>query len=154
MNTEKKVEKSKFAIVNEVAVIFKLGDFGKVESFIRKTAKTLEREVETANRSIKNERHNLKSELSELGEKLEDAQQSVAEAYTNLDPKDLQTNDAQRKYMETYLDAIDGAELAVKDLEDLTKEKKEDSDKVIKNLQDEIAVRTNRISRLLVGAKE
>jgi hypothetical protein len=155
MNKEVKnvVAKSQFSIVNEVAVMLNLGDFGKVEGFIRKTAKTLEREIETAERSIVNEKHNTKSKLSSLTEKLEDARQSVEEAYTNLDPELLKTNDTQRKFMETYLSDLDAVEAVVVVIEEEIKEGKEVSAKVIEKLGKEVKVRKTRIARLTKGAK-
>jgi predicted nucleic acid-binding Zn-ribbon protein len=155
MNKEVKnvVAKSQFSIVNEVAVMLNLGDFGKVEGFIRKTAKTLEREIETAERSIVNEKHNTKSKLSSLTEKLEDARQSVEEAYTNLDPELLKTNDAQRKFMETYLSDLDAVEAVVAGIEEEIKDAKEVSVKVIEKLGKEVAVRQTRIARLTKGTK-
>jgi len=155
MNKEVKnvVAKSQFSIVNEVAVMLNLGDFGKVEGFIRKTAKTLEREIETAERSIVNEKHNTKSKLSSLTERVEDAKQAVEETYTNLDPELLKTNDAQRRFMEQYLGDLDRVEAIVAGIEEEIKDAKEASKKVIEGLAEEIKVRKTRIARLTKGNK-
>ena len=153
MKDQKEVAKSEFAIVNEVAVMLNLGDFGKVESFVRKASSILKREVDTAERSIINEKHNTKSKLDDMQEKLEDAQQSVSETYTNLDPKDLKTNDAQREHAKIYFAALDKAEGVVKGIEDKIAAIKETSDNKVKSLNDEIAVRKTRINRLTKGEK-
>jgi F0F1-type ATP synthase membrane subunit b/b' len=150
---ESVVLKSKFAIVNAVAAMLNLGDFGKVESFIQKTARTLDREIETASRSIANEKHNLKTTLGDMKEKLEDAQQNLEESYTNLDPENLKTNDAQRNYMEIYLGAIDRAESIVEGFEAAIIKAKKTSEESVELLNAEIAIRKKRISRLTKGNK-
>lgn len=144
---------SQFEIVNKVAAMLNLGDFGKIENFVTKTANTLAREVETAERSKKNELHNLDTKLAALNEELEDAQLSVEEAYSNLDPANLKTNEAQRSFMETYLEALDKAEAVVLGIQENIKRAKEASEKVIENLDKQIAVRQTRINRLTKGVK-
>ena len=144
---------SDLAIVNTICAKLNLGDFGKVQNFFDKTVSTLKREVETAERSKKNELHNLETKLSGLKEELEDAQDSVEDAYTNLDPANLKTNEAQRIYMETYLASIDSAESVVLGLEKNIERVQEASDKVIENLDKQIAVRQTRIDRLTKGVK-
>jgi len=155
MSESKKVLKpSKFAIVNAVVAALNLGDYGKVENFVQKTARTLEREVDTAERSITNSKHNLKSKLSSLEERLEDAQVAVEEAYTNLDPKDLKTNEEQRKYMDKYLFNIDSAEGYVLGLEEEIEKVKEESEEEIKNLNKQVSIRKQRIARLTKGVTD
>lgn len=144
---------SQFEIVNKVAAMLNLGDFGKIESFVSKTASTLKREVETCERSKKNELHNLTTAMADLKEKLEDAQDSVEEAYSNLDPANLKTNESQRSYMETYLSNLDSAEALVLGIEKTIELTQEASDKVIEGLDKQIAVRQTRIDRLTKGVK-
>ena len=145
------VKKSKFAIVNAVVIALNLGDYGKIENFVQKTAKTLEREIDTLGRSIKNAEHNYASDLAQDSEKLEDAQQYVEDSYTNLNPDKLKTNEAQRGYMETYLSAIDLAEGRVLGIEKSMEKKKEVQKDLIKELNEQIAVRKKRINRLTKG---
>jgi len=150
MNT-KEVKKSKYAIVNAVVVALNLGDYGKIEGFVQKTVKVLEREVDTLERNIVNAEHNFQTSLSENTEKLEDAQQCVEDAYTNLNPDNLKTNEAQRDYMETYLERIDTAEGKVLGIERSMEEEKERHDENIKEFKEQIAVRKTRITRLTKG---
>jgi len=148
------VEKSRFAIVNEVAALLNLGDFGKVESFVRKTIKKLEREIETADRSIINLKHNAEQELSLLNDKLEDAQQSAKEAYTNLDPKNLATNEAQRNHIEVYLGNAQTAEENVLNVEQEIEAAKKCTAEAIKHLEEEISTRKVIISKVARKAKK
>ena len=122
-----------------------------IESFIQKTAKTLERENDTLNRSIKNAEHNHLSDLAQDKEKLEDAQQYVEDAYTNLNPDKLKTNESQREHMETYLTSISRAEGKVLGIEEAMKKKLEVHLELIKELKAQIAVRKKRVSRLTKG---
>jgi hypothetical protein len=151
MSQQKVLKPSKFAIVNAVVAALNLGDYGKVEGFVMKTAKSLERENETITRSIANAKHNLKTKLSGLEEELEDAQMAVEEAYTNLDPNDLKNNEAQRVHMSKYLTAIDTAEGYVLGLENKIKDAKEVSKDEIKELETQADVRKKRIARLTKG---
>jgi len=144
---------SQFEIVNKVAAMLNLGDFGKIENFVTKTANTLAREVETCERSKKNELHNLETKLAALNEQLEDAQLAVEESYSNLDPANLKTNEMQRSFMETYLSSIDSAESVVLGIQKSIEDVKEASDKVIENLDKQITVRQTRIDRLTKGVK-
>jgi hypothetical protein len=148
----KEVAKSEFFLVNEIAVALNLGDFGKVEGFFRKTVKSLGREIETAERSIVNVKHNAESVMRGLVEVLEDKQQAATEAYTNVAPEDLKNNDAQRKYMKTYLAAIAHAEGIVKGQEAIIKEAEEVTDAEVKRLTEEIDVRKAIIAK--VGKKQ
>lgn len=149
--SSKVLKPSKFAIVNAVVAALNLGDYGKVEGFVMKTAKSLERENETIARSIVNAKHNLKTRISGLEEELEDAQMAVEEAYTNLDPKDLKNNEAQRVHMATYLGAIDRAEGFVLGLDGKIKDAKEASKEEIADLDKQADVRKQRIARLTKG---
>jgi prefoldin subunit 5 len=142
---------SQFEIVNKIAAMLNLGDYGKVENFISKTVKTLEREVDTLERSKKNQEHNFSTSLATLKEELEDAQMSLDETYANVDPKDLATNEMQRSFMETYLSRIDIAEAKVVGIEKKIEDATEASAKIIEDLDKEIAVRNKRISMLSKG---
>jgi prefoldin subunit 5 len=142
---------SQFEIVNKIAAMLNLGDYGKVENFISKTVKTLEREVDTLERSKKNQEHNFSTSLATLKEELEDAQMPLDETYANVDPKDLATNEMQRSFMETYLSRIDIAEAKVVGIEKKIEDATEASAKIIEDLDKEIAVRNKRISMLSKG---
>lgn len=150
MSTEV-VKPSRFKIVNDVVALLKLGEFGKLESFIKKTVSVLEREVTGLKRSIKNEQGNLNVLIEDIQEQIEDAQQGVEEAYTNLDPEKLKTNEAQKEFREKYLDSIDNAEGVVRKLEDFLGTHKEISQEVVESLEAEIAVREMRIKRFKEG---
>lgn len=142
---------SQFEIVNRIAAILNLGDYGKVENFISKTVNTLKREIETLERSKKNEQHNLASTIATLEEELEDANVSLQETYANVDPKDLTTNEMQRKFMETYLSSIDIAESKVEGIKKKIDKVNEESTKVVEDIDKEIAVRERRITVLSKG---
>ena len=144
---------SQFEIVNKVAAMLNLGDFGKIENFVEKTVSTLKREIETCERSKKNELHNLESKMAGLKEELEDAESAVEEAYTNLDPANLKTNEAQRSFMDTYLSRLDAAESVVLGFKEKIKATQDEADEVLKNLDEEIVVRQTRIDRLTKGIK-
>ena len=151
MSTTEVVKPSRFKIVNDVVALLKLGEFGKLESFIKKTVSVLEREVTGLKRSIKNEQGNLSVLIEDIQEQIEDAQQGVEEAYTNLDPEKLKTNEAQKEFREKYLDSIDNAEGNVQVLVETLEAHTKLSQEVVENLEAEIAVREMRIKRFKEG---
>jgi len=153
-NTDNKVTGSKFSIVNQIATILKIGDFGKVESFINRIDSTLTREISTANRNISNIKHNLEGKIALQKEHLADAEKEVEDAYLEVSPEDVATNQKQRAFMETYLDHIEVKEAAVakveKTIEDLNEQAKDDIDAQEKK----IAVRKSRIALITKGKKQ
>jgi uncharacterized protein YPO0396 len=144
------VPASQFAIVNKVAAMLNLGDYGKVEHFITKVVTKLGREVDNLETSVKNERHILKGKLSKEQENLQDAKETLEETYLNIDPKALKTNADQRAAIEPYLDAINSAEITVKTVEDAIEALTEASNETVKDLKEEIQVRKDRISLITV----
>jgi len=155
MSVRKVVQKpSKFAIVNKAVAALNLGDYGKIEGFVSRTADILKRESETATRSISNAEHNHKTELSILGEELDDAVQSVEDAYCSLEPEQLKDNASQRAFRETYLDSIDYAEGIVLGIEKKTKEVIEAHEAKVAGYQKQVDARQLRIVRLTKGIIE
>jgi len=151
MENSKPVTSSKFAIVNAVATALNLGDYGKIEGFVERTAKALKRENETFSRKIKNAEHNFESTNTQLADDLEDAQQAVEDAYKNLDPAKLVNNEMQKAFRATYLASIDTAEGKEKGVEESIKTLKEAHKEEVKKHQDQIDIRTKRIKRLTKG---
>lgn len=145
------VKKSNFWLVNEVAKMLNLGEFGKLENFVGKTVKFLEREMDVAERSISTANFNFKSKKETLEEKIEDAEISLRESYTNIDPASIKTNDDQKAFREKYLSKIDKAEAKVLGLQEELKAEKDKLRAEVDDLKEEIAVRKRRISQLETG---
>lgn len=154
MNRKEVKPVSSLAIVNTVAAILNLGEFGKVENFFNKAVSTLRREIETAERSKKNAEHNHSIALATYQEQLEDAEATVEDAFTNVNIDKLQTNEMQREYLEVYFSNIDRAEEKKIVIENKIKTATEAYEEQIKELNEQIDVRLVRLSRLTIGAKQ
>lgn len=154
MNRKEVKPVSSLAIVNTVAAILNLGEFGKVENFFNKAVGTLRREIETAERSKKNAEHNHSIALATYQEQLEDAEATVEDAFTNVNIDKLQTNEMQREYLEVYFSNIDRAEEKKIVIENKIKTTTEAYEEQIKELNEQIDVRLVRLSRLTIGAKQ
>ena len=142
---------SKFAIVNKAVAALNLGDYGKIEGFVGRTADILKREQETAERSIENAKHNWKTELVVLNEELEDAETAVEESYCNLDPEKLKDNAAQRSFREQYLTSLDQAEAVVAGIEAKIEKEKDSHEEKVAKYQKQVDIRVKRIKRLTKG---
>jgi hypothetical protein len=142
------VTASKYALVNRVATALNLGDFGKMEGFVERTAKYLERENETAVRNISSLKHNFKTDSSQISDDREDAVGEVDDAYDMLDPSKLKNNDMQKDFRKIYLAGIKKAEGKLLGIDQAIIEDQEAHDKAVKVYQDQIDSRKNTIKRL------
>ena len=148
---ENSVKKSKFSIVNLICATLKLGDFGKVDSFISKVVRTLNREIETFKRNKSAIKYTEKGRISEYKEELEDAQVALEDAYSNINPENLKTNDAQKRAMVPYLEHIDACEEECTCIEKKIEDYKETMKKEIKAIDENIAWREVRVKKLSLG---
>lgn len=149
MSTEKTVVvKSQFAIVNAIAALLKLGDFGKLESFFTKVIKKLESEIDVYKRNISNYRHNSKHVVAELEDNLADAEEEQKEAFKNVSPDQVSNNASQKAFIEEYLSNLASGDIKVKSINDKIKAEKEALTEAIKAANAEIAVREERIDTI------
>jgi hypothetical protein len=142
---------SKFAIVNKAMASLNIGDYGKIEGFVSRTADILKREAESATRSITNAKHKHTAALVVLNEELEDAKEGVEEAYCDLHPEKLKDHASQRAFREEYLSTIDAAESVVLGIEDKIEAAKEAYKVKIAGYKEQVTVRETRITRLTKG---
>lgn len=115
---------SKFGIVNRIAAILKLGDFGKIENFITKVEATLNKEISTLERNLSNEKFNSDNRIKDLEEKLEDRKADLADSYLAIDPKNVSNNEAAKSFIDTYLGNITEHQTVVSTIEDAIADEK------------------------------
>jgi ABC-type Zn2+ transport system substrate-binding protein/surface adhesin len=137
--------KSKFAIVRAISIILNLGDDGKMESFLTKVIRTLEKEIVVFKKNFDVLKFNYEQELQEFQEKLEDAEASFQDSLLEIDPVRIKTNEQQTAYVETYLSNIDNKTLAIKSIEKRSLQLTEVFEKAKKEIQDNIASLEKRI---------
>lgn len=139
---------SKFLIVNKIARMLKLGDFGKIESFIERVEKLMNKEISSLEKNTSNAKFNSENRKDELKDQLEDAKSDLENAYLAIDPKAVDTNEKQKAFMEVYLDKLAAAEAAVEEIEEAIKAEDERLAKEIKENDEAILVRKARITSI------
>lgn len=150
MSTTNENAASSFSIVREIVTLLKIGDAGKLESFIRRTVRQLENEKKTLAKNLEILKFNFENEDEKRQDKLEDAKSALEESYLAIDVDLIKTNEAQDSFMNIYLSNIDSAALKVKALEEKAEAAKSAYEKESKAISDQIeslSTRINRISR-------
>jgi hypothetical protein len=116
-NNENVIAESLYTIGRAIAAKLKLGDVGKVDSFLGRITKDLKRAVEIEERELSTLNFNHKGDLSDLKDRLEDANTDLALAFEAIIPEQVATNDLQIKFADTYLEGLDMAEMKVESIE-------------------------------------
>lgn len=139
---------SKFAIVRAIATLLKLGDEGKVESFLTKVIKRLKKEIVVYKKSLENAKFNYDQEVDELEEKLEDAAAAYDASLLEIDPTKVDSNEKQAYFIDIYLDNIDSKLLAVQRIEKNMENAKETYNKKVEEFNAQIASLTKRLTAI------
>ncbi len=151
-NTETGVSKSKFSIVRAISTLLKLGNDGKIESFLEKVIRQLKKEVTVYKKNLDTLSFNYEQTVEELKEKLEDALDAYEHSLLEIDPAKVGTNEQQSAYIEVYLDNIDLKALAIKALEEEIAEKEESYKKEKETIEKQISSLTKRIEAVSAQA--
>jgi hypothetical protein len=151
MTTVKTTSKSSFAIVRKISELLKLGNDGKLDSFVTRVVKTLNKEILIHNKNLATLKFNNEQELDELNDKLEDANASLTESYTNIKVNQVDTNEKQTRYVDIYLQNIDNHLLVVKQIEEKITRTTERFEKESKSIQEQVDSLNKRIK--IISAK-
>lgn len=119
------VSNSKFSIVRKIAALLKLGDEGKMDSFIERVVRTLNKEIAALTRNMSARKINNTQELEDHKDELEDAQQELADSYLAVSPEQVATNEKQKDFVDTYLAGIAAAKRKVTSIERAIEKSKE-----------------------------
>jgi len=112
-----KAGQSKFAIVRKIEALLNLGDTGKLDSFAGRVVRTLDREIASLEKNKSTNKFNFKQKLEDLQDNLEDAQAALEDAYVNIPVDKVQTNQAQKDFVDSYLYGIGSAAEEVERIE-------------------------------------
>jgi len=116
-NTDTTATNIIFAITRQINKTLKLGDAGKVDSFLSRVVNTLSKEIKGLERIVSNEQYNHENRLEDLNDKLKDAQQELEASYLHIELDSIGTNQKEADYVETYLQNIDRHMVNVKSIE-------------------------------------
>ena len=149
MSTQKsKTENtSKFSIVRAIAEMLKLGDQGKLDSFLTRVVKTLTKEISIHSKNLETLKFNFTHEKEELNDRLEDAEAALENAYLQIPVEKVGTNAEQAEFVDVYLENIEDHERKVdlikKQIEKATEVyevRKKETEKAITSLESRIKI--------------
>ena len=132
------IAESIYALGRKVSELLKLGDTGKVDSFITRVKGQIEREINVLERNLDTTKFEYKQELLGLKDAVEDEQTALEDAYASINPKQIKTNAEQKAYAEHYLQAISRAKYNVKMAKDKINSAEESHKEVIKDAKEQI----------------
>jgi len=136
------------AIVARIMKVLKLDEAGKIEKFFAKEIKKFETAIKHLNNNIAALKNVYQAAVDTLNEKLEDAREAVENAYDAVTLENLATNDSMTNFSERYWAKIARAEETVVAVEEELKRLTEKHEKDLKEIQDQIAKREARITKL------
>lgn len=137
---------TKKTLLQKITAFLNITDEGKINHFLQKQVKSLNREITAAKKNIETLQFNYNNRIELLNEQLEDARNEVDTAYMSITLDDIKTNADQDQFALRYWDSIEIAERKVKNIEDSIKDLQESHDKEIENLQKHIDEANRRIS--------
>lgn len=141
-------KESKFSIVNLVCKLLNLGDAAKIENFVEKCLKTLNKEAKLLNRNLDTLKINHQATLEDIDEQIEDLENELETAYTAIDPDRLKNNADIAQFREEYLESIAEVEARIDNVKKSREKEVESHKKKVEDIEKELDLRQRRISRL------
>jgi predicted nucleic acid-binding Zn-ribbon protein len=118
VNAKKESKGVAMTLVSKIAAFLKLGDEGKLQSFMDRIIRDSNREVTRLTQNLSTEEISHKHTIEKLNDDLADAKQALEDAFMNVDVTRISTNADQDSYKTTYLGGIEKAERNIDIIED------------------------------------
>jgi hypothetical protein len=106
------------SLKDKILSILKLDEAGKIESFLEKQVKMLQKSIITNTKNLEKFVAEIRDNIETLDEQIEDAEQALEDAYAKVTLKDVETNDAMNNFSDIYWDNIDNCQQTIKKLEE------------------------------------
>ena len=135
-------------LVAEVLKLLKMDDAGRVSKFFKKEVKRLKEEIKTFEMNKQTAEMEFERRLSKYDSQIEDAEEAVKEAYTKIQVEELTSNDAMEIFSAKYWSNIDVKEYLLKGLVDERKRTVEQYENTVKERDEKIAKRVQRIEKI------
>lgn len=145
-NTKKEGKGLVMTLVSKIAAALKLGDEGKLQSFMDRIIRDSSREVTRLTQNLSTEKISYEHSLEKLNDDLADAKQALEDAFMNVDVTRIGTNADQDAYKATYLYGIQQAEVAIDNIEDKITRLKDEYSKSKKEITEQINAYKARIA--------
>lgn len=104
-------------LYQKICALLKVGNEGKLKSFLDRTVKNLRRSIDSNMQSISVLQFELEKLTSKYQDTVEDLTQAIEDAYTGVDLERIQTNADAEAYMNPWLQTINKAERALESAE-------------------------------------
>lgn len=145
-NTKKEGKGLVMTLVSKIAAALKLGDEGKLQSFMDRIIRDSSREVTRLTQNLSTEKISYEHSLEKLNDDLADAKQALEDAFMNVDVTRIGTNADQDAYKATYLRGIEEAEVAIDRIEDKITRLKDEYSNSKKEITEQINAYKARIA--------
>lgn len=139
---------SKFSIVRIISAKLNLGDQGKLDSFFERAVKFLKKEIDGLKANLNVLKFNFDTIISDLKDQLQDAEDALKDSYEAVEIDNIINNDAQKKFLETYLDNISKCEKEVETINEKIEKETETYNEKVSDIQKEIEFREKRIAKI------
>ena len=135
-------------LVAEVLKLLKMDDAGRVSKFFKKEVKRLKEEIKTFEMNKQTAEMEFERRLSKYDSQIEDAEEAVKEAYTKIQVEELTSNEAMENFSAKYWSNINDKEYLLKSLVDERKKAVEQYENTVKERDEKIAKRVQRIEKI------
>ena len=135
-------------LVAEVLKLLKMDDAGRVSKFFKKEVKRLREEIKTFEMNKQTAEMEFERRLSKYDSQIEDAEEAVKEAYTKIQVEELTSNEAMENFSAKYWSNINDKEYLLESLVDARKRAVEQYEITVKERDEKIAKRVQRIEKI------
>ena len=135
-------------LVAEVLKLLKMDDAGRVSKFFKKEVKRLKEEIKTFEMNKQTAEIEFERILSKYDDQIEDAKETVKEAYTKIQVEEITSNENMENFSAKYWRNIDDKEYLLKSLVDERKRTVEQYEITVKERDEKIAKRVQRIEKI------
>lgn len=135
-------------LVAEVLKLLKMDDAGRVSKFFKKEVKRLKEEIKTFEMNKQTAEMEFERRLSKYDSQIEDAEEAVKEAYTKIQVEELTSNEAMENFSAKYWSNINDKEYLLISLVDARKRAVEQYEITVKERDEKIAKRVQRIEKI------
>lgn len=142
-----KVEKE-FVILTLAKKLFKLDDDGRINSFISQEIKAMKTACKKLENNLTTKSLERDIQVDDFQGQLEDAKIRVEEAYGNINPELVVSNEDRKRFASTYWAGVKNAEYDLEKLEEEVENATSAYDAFIEDNKEQIAKYKTRITKL------
>lgn len=135
-------------IVAKVLAWLNITEEGKIVNFFERLRNDLTKEIKKLKRNLEVTRDEYNDKLEVLQEQKQDAEARVDEAYMNVTVENINTNEKASDFTNIYWSNVEYAEKQLEIINSKIEKEKQNRDEAIKGINDQIAERERRLSKI------